>query len=98
MTQTGGNPPVGTYFSPLATEQQGWRAPRRLAQYPSLLRAEARDNLSENTPEENNPKMENRSLSRERGQFSLNSSKTCCIFIKCCIYCHRREFMVPETY
>lgn len=98
LMQTEGTSPWSGYFSPLATERQGWRAPRRLLQYPSLLCAETRGNLPENTPEETNPKMENWSLSREHEQFHSNSSKTCCVFIKCCIYCQEREFMVPETY
>lgn len=55
-------------------------------------------NLPGNTPEENNPKMETPSLSRDHGQFSLNSTKTCCIIIKSWIHRQEREFMVPETH
>lgn len=89
-------------FSPLATERQGWRAPGWAIQYPSLFYFFFFFfhglNLPGNTPEENNPKMETPSLSRDHGQFSLNSTKTCCIIIKSWIHRQEREFMVPETH
>lgn len=81
LRQTGIFPMKQLFLSVGYRVKGGWRASRWLLQYPSLSCADTRDNLPGNTPEEKNPNMETRSLSRERGQFNLNSSKTCCIFI-----------------
>lgn len=60
-------------FSPLATERQGWRAPGWSLQYPSLSSSETKP--AGNTPEKNNPKMENSSRSRDCGKFSAIQPK-----------------------